>query len=377
MTTGTVISDTARREDLAEESGPPILRVEGMTVRYDSSRGDVVAVDDVSFSLGRGERVALVGESGSGKTTLGLALAGFLTQPSVHITHERLEFDGVPVSRTVRTRLPVRTPGLSMVFQDAMTTLDPVWTIGSQLAAVIRAQRSGATGATGTNGANAGAGAGHRWLHRRADRAAIREISRHWLDKVGLRDTDRVLRARPYELSGGMRQRAMIAIALCGSPRLLIADEPTSALDASLARDAMEMLLGLTRESGASVLVISHDILLAQEYTDRTFVMYGGRIVEKRGSAKLAETATHPYTVGLLRCVPTLDSAELDELPTLASVAAANAPAAPAPTPVVKAPAPPASTPPASTPPASAPARTPVAPAQRRPLIRTDHREGQ
>ncbi|CUU60330.1 peptide/nickel transport system ATP-binding protein [Parafrankia irregularis] len=370
MTTGTVISDTARREDLAEESGPPILRVEGMTVRYDSSRGDVVAVDDVSFSLGRGERVALVGESGSGKTTLGLALAGFLTQPSVHITHERLEFDGVPVSRVVRTRLPVRTPGLSMVFQDAMTTLDPVWTIGSQLAAVIRAQRAGATGTDGAD-AGAGAGAGRRWLHRRADRAAIREISRHWLTKVGLRDTDRVLRARPYELSGGMRQRAMIAIALCGSPRLLIADEPTSALDASLARDAMEMLLGLTRESGASVLVISHDILLAQEYTDRTFVMYGGRIVEKRSSAKLAETATHPYTVGLLRCVPTLDSAELDELPTLASVAAASAPAAPAPTPatapVAKAPAP--------APPA--PARTPVAPAQRRPLIRTDRREGQ
>ncbi|MEX5636054.1 ABC transporter ATP-binding protein [Parafrankia sp. FMc2] len=341
MTTGTVISESARRQDLRTESEPPILSVEGLTVRYDSPRGAVVAVDDVSFSLGRGERVALVGESGSGKSTLGLALAGFLTQPSVHITHGRLEFDGAPVSRTARTRMPVRTPGLSMVFQDAMTTLDPVWTIGSQLGAVIRAQGSAATAPASTASqaetpaaaaAASGAGAGAArsrsrsgWRRGRPDRAAVRETSRYWLDKVGLRDTARVLSARPYELSGGMRQRAMIAIALCGAPRLLIADEPTSALDASLARDAMEILLELTEESGASVLVISHDILLAQEYTDRTFVMYGGRIVEKRGSAQLATTATHPYTVGLLRCVPTLDSAELDELPTLASVAAAGA----------------------------------------------------
>lgn len=373
MTTSTVISDTAPHRTLAEESEPPILRVEGMTVRYDSPRGAVVAVDDVGFSLGRGERVALVGESGSGKSTLGLALAGFLTQPSVHITHRSLEFDGAPVSRTVRTRMPRRTPGLSMVFQDAMTTLDPVWTIGSQLGAVIRAERSAGDGAA--------AGYRRRWRHPRQERAAVEEISRYWLEKVGLHDTERVLTARPYELSGGMRQRAMIAIALCGAPRLLIADEPTSALDASLARDAMEMLLELTQESGASVLVISHDILLAQEYTDRTFVMYGGRIVEKRCSAKLSETATHPYTIGLLRCVPTLDSAELDELPTLASITAAAAgtpPAAPA--------SPPGSTGPTASPAGTAPPVsaaapvTPVAvtpPPQRRPLAPVESEKGQ
>ncbi|CAO5246576.1 ABC transporter ATP-binding protein [Frankia sp. AgKG'84/4] len=304
MTARNVIDEAGPRTTAVSdpvEGDAPILAVEDLTVRYGTRSGEVTAVDAVSFALGHGERVALVGESGSGKSTLGLALAGFLTQDNVHVECSRLDFAGAALDRDTRSRLPRRTPGLSMIFQDAMTTLDPVWPIGSQLRAVIRA-------------------AGRADGGGRPSRADVRERARYWLDRVGLRDTERVLRARPYELSGGMRQRAMIAIALCGGPKLLIADEPTSALDASLAREAMETMLTLTGQSSTSVLVISHDILLAQEYTDRTFVMYGGRIVEQRTSARLVDTATHPYTVALLRCVPTLASAELDELPTLASV---------------------------------------------------------
>lgn len=272
----------------------PSLVVEGLRVSYGSGGAEVVAVRDVGFRVAPGERVALVGESGSGKTTLGLAVAGFLTQPGVRISSDRLEFEGKPILRDHRARLPVRTPGIAMVFQDAMTSLDPVWSIGSQLAAVIR---------------------GTEKLSRRE----VRERCRDWLDRVGIQDVDRVMRNRPYELSGGMRQRAMMALALCGRPRLLIADEPTSALDASLSRNTMDLLLELTDDFGASLLIISHDILLCQDYADTTIVMYHGELVDAGPSATLESTATHPYTTGLLSCVPTLESASLHELPTLES----------------------------------------------------------
>jgi ABC-type dipeptide/oligopeptide/nickel transport system ATPase component len=280
--------DRWSRAAAPEESA---LVVDRLSVFYGSGPGAVRAVNDVSFRIAPGERVALVGESGSGKTTLGLAIAGFLTQPGIRLEAGRLEFEGRPLTRHANGRLPVRTPGLSMMFQDAMTSLDPVWTIGSQIAAVIRAQE-------------------------KLRRSEVRERCREWLHRVGIHDVDRVLKNRPYELSGGMRQRAMLAIALCGKPRLLIADEPTSALDASLSRNTMDLLLELTEDAGASLLIISHDILLCQDYADTTMVMRHGDIVETGSSTTLAATAVHPYTIGLLRCVPTLESAGLDELPT-------------------------------------------------------------
>jgi oligopeptide/dipeptide ABC transporter ATP-binding protein len=190
--------------------------------------------------------------------------------------------------------MPVQTPGLAMVFQDAMTSLDPLWTVKSQLAAVLRADK-------------------------RRSRAEIAELSVDWLRRVGLHDTQRILQSRPYELSGGMRQRVMLALALCSRPRLLVADEPTSALDASLAREAMELLLGLTQDLGTAVLIVSHDIRLSQEYCDRSLVMYGGRIVEEVDSGGLSDRARHPYTVGLMESVPTIESADLGRLPTIAA----------------------------------------------------------
>jgi ABC-type glutathione transport system ATPase component len=277
---------------------PRLLEVAGLTVRYGMDGADpVTALDDVSLSVERGERVALVGESGSGKSTMGLAIAGFLSMPGIDVHTRTLQFDSRELVRTNRTRVPRRTPGMSMMFQDAMTSLDPVWTVGSQLRAVLRASER---------------------LSRRAQNAKAAE----WLARVGLTDTDRVMRARPYELSGGMRQRTMLALALASTPKLLIADEPTSALDASLARETMELLVELTEDFGASLIIISHDIHLCQEFADRTLVMFGGRIVEQGRSSTLAETAVHPYTRGLFACVPTLDSYHREELPTLALLAA-------------------------------------------------------
>jgi ABC-type dipeptide/oligopeptide/nickel transport system ATPase component len=279
----------------------PVLRLAGLDVGYRTPDGLVPAVRGASFDLFPGQRAAIVGESGSGKTTLGMAIAGFLRPGTARVTADVLEFDGVaqlPLrAQRQRGPLPRRIPGLSMVFQDAMTSLDPVSTVGSQLVAVLRTQEG-------------------------IGRAEAREQARSWLARVGLTDTERVLRSRSYELSGGMRQRVMIALALCCRPKLLIADEPTSALDASLAVATMELLVELTDESGAALLMVTHDINLCLRYSHQVFVMNGGEIVERGSPAELRAGARHPYTTGLLQCVPTLDSWDVDELPTMAEAAA-------------------------------------------------------
>jgi ABC-type dipeptide/oligopeptide/nickel transport system ATPase component len=276
-------------------AGVPTLAIEGLSVAYPTSTGPFRAVRDASFSIAPGERIALVGESGSGKSSMALAIGGFLTQPGIEVTTSRFDIEGEPVVREHGGRLPRKTPGLAMIFQDAMTSLDPVYTVGSQLSAVIRG-------------------------NDRVSKKDAADRSRYWLTRTGLTDTARVMAARPYELSGGMRQRVMMALALCSQPRILIADEPTSALDASLAREAMELLVQLTDEFDTSLLIVSHDIRLCQQYTDRILIMYRGQIVEQGVSATLAYEATHPYTRGLLACIPTLDTFDLDELPTLATV---------------------------------------------------------
>lgn len=179
-----------------------------------------------------------------------------------------------------------------MVFQNAMTSLDPVATIGSQFADVLR----------GT---------------ARVKRREARSRAAQWLHSVGLKDSRRVLKLRPYELSGGMRQRVMLALAMCGEPKLLIADEPTSALDASISRDVMDLLRSMTERTGASLLIISHDIDLCRMYVDKVIVMYQGEIVDICAADRIEQEATHPYTLALTECVPTLESAKLHRLPTL------------------------------------------------------------
>jgi len=273
-------------------SDAPLLEARGMTISY----GDFMAVKDADLVVRAGERVALVGESGSGKTTVAMALAGMLADPSASVVADVINFQGTPV-RQPSGPLPQSVPGVSMAFQDAMTSLDPTWRVGGQLSAVLRS-RGG--------------------LSRRDAEAAAAA----WLERVGFADPERVMRARPYELSGGMRQRVMLAIALSGSPRLLVADEPTSALDATLARMTMDLLKELTEESGAALLIVTHDLRLCLEYADTVCVMRGGSIVETAPAAGLERNAKHPYTRGLLECVPTLDSVGFELLPTLDKVMA-------------------------------------------------------
>lgn len=274
----------------------PLLAVDRLTVRYETARGSVLAVDRASLAIRAGESVAIVGESGSGKSTLTTTIAGFLAAPTARVEAAGLRFDGRELDRS-RTRVfPVRTPGISMVFQDTMTSLDPVWTIGSQLRSVLRATASS---------------------RAERSRAFVATAARDWLERVGLDDSERVLRAYPQELSGGMRQRAMLAIALCGRPRLLIADEPTSALDASLSREMMTLMSRLTAELDATLIVVTHDITLCMEYVDRLLVMKDGVIVDDVPAASVHRDARHPYTHGLLRCIPTFADVDRPLLPTL------------------------------------------------------------
>lgn len=278
----------------------PLLSVDNLNISYRVHGVDVPAVSGVSFDLAAGDRMAIVGESGSGKSTLSMAVAGFLSAPNAVVTHDRAIFDGRPLDRTVIHRVARRTPGLSMVFQDAMTSLDPVWSVGSQLLNVLRSEA--------------------RRAGRRLSSADAATEAHFWLSRVGLTDSDRVMKARPFELSGGMRQRVMLAIALCGKPRLLVADEPTSALDAALSREVMELMVQLTEESGAALIIVTHDIGLCLDYAHRVLVMSKGRVVDDVDAGAIDATARDPYTIGLLACVPTLESVNLTELPTLEAV---------------------------------------------------------
>lgn len=283
-------TDTQVVEAVAGFESAPLVNAEDLQVFY----GNFRAVNGATFTINPGERVALVGESGSGKTTLAMAVAGMLTDPSVRVEAEVLTFAGQPISQP-KSALPTITDGISIVFQDAMTSLDPTWKIGGQLEAVLRNRKG---------------------LGRKAAKVAAAD----WLRRVGFSDPERVMKLRPYELSGGMRQRAMIAVAVCGGPKLLVADEPTSALDATLSRMTMDLLKELAEESGAALLIVTHDLHLCLEYADEVCVMRNGDVVEYDTAEALKAAPKHPYTRGLLACVPTIDSSDLEFLPTLESV---------------------------------------------------------
>jgi ABC-type dipeptide/oligopeptide/nickel transport system ATPase component len=266
-----------------------LLDVQKLNVRY----GDFHAVKDASLRVYDGEKVAIVGESGSGKTTLGLALGRFVNPQVGAVDASALVFQGAPIQQS-RARIPRAIRGISMIFQDAMTSLDPVSPVGSQIVGALRATRGLSRSEAKTEGA------------RR-------------LTSLGIHDPELVMCSRPGELSGGMRQRVMVAIATAGDPALLIADEPTSALDVKVAISTMRTLTDLTASGHASALLfITHDIALCARYADYVLVMYRGEIVEHLPADEL-RNARHPYTVGLLASAPTLDKADLDELPVFDS----------------------------------------------------------
>ncbi|PKP69626.1 MAG: peptide ABC transporter ATP-binding protein [Alphaproteobacteria bacterium HGW-Alphaproteobacteria-4] len=265
-----------------------LLAVENLTVTFPSRQGPQSVVRNVSFTLGR-ERLGIVGESGSGKSQTGRALLG-LTPTSGLATADRMEFDGIDLRAASPAQWrKLRGARMSMVMQDPKFSLNPVMTIGRQLAEAARRVASGSADAR--------------------DRAVA------MLEAVQIRDPARVMAAYPHELSGGMGQRAMIAMMLITEPDLLIADEPTSALDVTVQIEVLRILDDLVTSRGMGLIFISHDLQLVSSFCDRVLVMYAGRVVEELRAADLAQ-AQHPYTRGLMGCLPRIDG-DQRPLPTL------------------------------------------------------------
>jgi oligopeptide transport system ATP-binding protein len=269
---------------------PAILDVRGLTTRFRTERGELSAVDDVSFSLDAGQTLALVGESGSGKSVTALSLMRLIPNPPGRITKGEILFDGQDLLKLGDAQMrAIRGDRIAMIFQEPMSSLNPALTVGLQVAEPINVHR------------------GKPW------RDAF-ELAKGLLGKVRIPDAGRRLHTYPHQYSGGMRQRTMIAMALACEPRLIIADEPTTALDVTVQAQILDLLKELTRETGAALILITHDLGVVARYADAVAVMYGGRIVEQAGAAELYARPRHPYTRGLLASIPRLDGAAGERL---------------------------------------------------------------
>ena len=256
-----------------------LLRVENLRVIFPSRQGTTEVVRGVSFDLGR-ERLGIVGESGSGKSQTGRALLGLTPAPG-WASADRLEFDGIDLRNlSARDWRRLRGKRMSMVMQDPKFSLNPVMAVGKQLMEMLRIHGAG--------------------------RAEAKRAALDMLEAVQIRDPERVFRAYPHELSGGMGQRVMIAMMLVSDPDLLIADEPTSALDVTIQIEVLRILDKLVSGRGMGLIFISHDLRLVSSFCDRVLVMYAGRMVEELRAADLGQ-ARHPYTRGLLNCLPQID----------------------------------------------------------------------
>jgi oligopeptide transport system ATP-binding protein len=262
----------------------PLLQVRGLTTRFRSERGVVTAVDNVSFEINPGETVAVVGESGSGKSVTALSILRLIPSPPGEIVSGEILFEGRDlVQFSDREIRAIRGDRIAMIFQEPMSSLNPTLTVGMQVAEPVN-------------------------LHRNKPWREALSDARDLLELVRIPDAASRLNAYPHQFSGGMRQRAMIAMALACKPRLIIADEPTTALDVTVQAQILDLLKALTRETGAALMLITHDLGVVARYADRVLVMYGGRVVEQAPARQLYANPRHPYTQGLLASIPRLDA---------------------------------------------------------------------
>lgn len=258
-----------------------LLEVTDLTTVFTGDYGKNISVDHVSFHIDPGEVVCIVGESGCGKSVTSLSIMGLLGKGGAVIDGSVLFDDKNLLAMTEKEFDQIRGNQISMIFQDPLTSLNPVFTVGSQITESIRVH-----------------------LHLPKDEARKRAVG--LLEKVGMPDPQGVMKKYPHTLSGGMRQRAMIAMALCCNPRLLIADEPTTALDVTIQAQIMALLKKLQEETGMSMILITHDIGLVANMADRVLVMYAGQIIEQAKASELFKSPRHPYTRALLETVPTI-----------------------------------------------------------------------
>ncbi|RWP21828.1 ABC transporter ATP-binding protein [Mesorhizobium sp.] len=260
----------------------PLLVVEGLTVSFRSDAGLVRAVAGVSFAVEQREIVGVVGESGSGKSQTLLAIMGLIDSPNAVVSGS-IRFMGQELVGLNRRALDaIRGRQIAMIFQDPMSALTPVHTIGNQIGEQVRA---------------------HEKVSARAARARAVQL----LDAVGIANPDRVVDGYPHQLSGGMRQRAVIAMALSCNPALLVADEPTTALDVTVQAQILELIGRLRDQFGSAVILVTHDLGVVAQVADRVLVMYGGRFVEEGRKSSVFRTPLHPYTWGLFGSIPPMD----------------------------------------------------------------------
>ena len=257
-----------------------LLEIRDLTTRFDTRRGPVPAVEGVSIKAGQGEIVGLVGESGCGKSVTSLSVLRLISRPGVIAGGEVL-FDGTDLLKLPEDAMrDVRGRDISMIFQEPMTSLNPVYTVGRQVAESLRSHRAGVS------------------------RVEARHAAAEMLAKVGIPEPEKRLDCYPHQLSGGLRQRVMIAMALICKPRLLIADEPTTALVVTIEAQILRLMKALQRDTGASIILISHNLGVIAETCDRVYVMYAGRVMEEAEVFDLFDRPLHPYTSGLLKSIP-------------------------------------------------------------------------
>ena len=259
-----------------------LLSVKNLSTEFPVKKGIVKAVEDVSFDVDAGEILAIVGESGSGKSVTSLSVMGLLAEPG-HVAGGSMEFEGKDlVTLSEREYRELRGNDMAMIFQEPMTSLNPVYRVGKQIVEAIR-------------------------THENVSKKEARERAIDMLRKVGIPSPEKRIDDYPHQMSGGMRQRVMIAMALSCNPKLLIADEPTTALDVTLQAQILDLLRRLRDDTGMAVLLITHDLGVVSETADRVVVMYCGQVVEEAEVRTLFDHPMHPYTLGLLKSIPRLE----------------------------------------------------------------------
>ena len=269
---------------------PPLLQVKDLRTYFNTEEGVVKAVDGVSYDVLAGETLALVGESGCGKSVSALALLRLIPIPPGRIVSGEVLFEGEDLLKLSESEIRhIRGNRISMVFQEPMTSLNPVLTIGKQLTESLE-------------------------LHLKLDKEAALARAIQLMEMVGVAEADRRVNDYPHQFSGGMRQRVMIAMAMSCNPKLLIADEPTTALDVTIQAQVLEVMARLSREFGTAVIIITHNLGVVARYADRVNVMYAGKIIESSTAEKVYSDPRHPYTLGLLNSVPRLDQVTGEKL---------------------------------------------------------------
>ncbi|WP_223068220.1 ABC transporter ATP-binding protein [Paenibacillus caui] len=260
-----------------------VLEIQDLHTHFITSRGEIPAVDGVSLTVRSGEVLGVVGESGCGKSVTSLSVLGLIPKPPGRIVNGSIRFKGrdlVPLPE--REMRKIRGDRISMIFQEPMSSLNPLLTIGQQLGETVR-------------------------IHKGASRKEARKHSVEMLAKVGIPRPESVIDEYPHQLSGGMRQRVMIAMAISCSPELLIADEPTTALDVTIQAQILDLLRQLNEENGTAMMMITHDLGVVAEMCNRVVVMYAGKIVEEGETEQIFDNPMHPYTQGLLRSIPLMN----------------------------------------------------------------------